>query len=170
MESEQPIDDPHTHEFVARVVIARPRQELYAFWRNFGNAPLFMERVDAVTEVDSLSSVWSVKDDSGNTVQWEMLVTEDDPDRLIAWSTSGHSPVSYSGRVEFQDAAGEAGTEVTSIVRHQAHPGVVETLIEAVAGAHPEQDPPLQSRGDLDRLKVYMENASGPASSRPAGS
>ena len=169
MESEQPIDDPHTHEFIASVVIARPRQELYAFCRNFVNAPLFMERVDAVTEVDSLSSVWTVKDASGNTAQWEMLVTEDEPDRLIAWSTSGHSPVSYSGRLEFQDAAGEAGTEVSSTVRHQEHPGVVETLLEAVGGVHPERETPLQSPADLDRLKRYMENLSGPASSRPAG-
>ncbi len=169
MSSEPPIEDPHTHEFVARIVIARPRQELYAFWRNFGNAPLFMASVEAVTEVDSLSSLWTLKDASGKTAQWELLVTEDEPDRLIAWSTSGHSPVTYSGRVEFQDAAGEGGTEVISTVRHQEHPGVVETLIEAVAGAPTDHDPPLQSRGDLDRLKAYMEQMGGPALRRPAG-
>jgi uncharacterized membrane protein len=48
------------HEVVARVVVARPRHELYAFWRNF----------------DSLSSVWTMKDAAGNTTQWEMLVTD----------------------------------------------------------------------------------------------
>jgi uncharacterized membrane protein len=147
---------PHTHEFVASVVIARPRHELYAFWRDFTNAPRFMARVAAVTEVDSLSSLWTVKDGAGIAAQWEMLVTEEEPDRLIAWSTSGNSPVSYSGRVEFQDAPGER-TEVTVTVRHQEHPGLVATLIEAVAGPHDEHDPPIQSRGDLDRFKEYME-------------
>jgi uncharacterized membrane protein len=165
MSIEPPTTEPHTHEFVASVVIARPRHELYAFWRDFTNATKFMARVDAVTEVDSLSSMWTVKDDAGNTAQWEMLVTDDEPDRLIAWSTSGNSPVSYSGRVEFQDAAGDEGTEVTAVVRHEQHPGLVETLIEAFAGPHAEHDPPVQSHGDLGRFKEYMEGLPAPGDS-----
>jgi uncharacterized membrane protein len=161
-------EPPHAHEFIARVVIARPRHELYAFWRQFTNAPKFMARVDAVTEVDSLSSMWTVKDGAGNTAQWEMLVTDDEPDRLIAWSTSGNSPVSYSGRVEFQDAAGDQGTEVTAVVRHEQRSGLVETLIEAVAGPHAEHDPPVQSRGDLDRFKEYMEGLAVAGESQPS--
>jgi uncharacterized membrane protein len=164
MSIEPPATEPNTHEFVASVVIARPRHELYAFWRDFTNAPKFMARVDAVMVVDSLSSMWTVKDGTESTAQWEMLVTDDEPDRLIAWSTSGNSPVSYSGRVEFQDAAG-AGTEVTTMVRHEQHSGLVETLIEAVAGPHAEQDPPVQSRGDLGRFKEYMEGRAAPGES-----
>jgi uncharacterized membrane protein len=149
---------PHAHEFVARVVVARPRRELYAFWRNFTNAPKFMAHVEGVTEVDSLSSMWTVKDGGGNTAQWEMLVTDEEADRFIAWSTSGNTPVSYSGRVEFQDAPDEAGTEVTATVRHEEHAGLVETLIEAVAGPHhAEEDPVVQSPSDLIRFKDYME-------------
>ena len=153
---------PHVHEFIASVVIARPRHELYAFWRDFTNAPKFMARVDAVTEVDALSSMWTVKDGAGNTAQWEMLVTDDEPDRLIAWSTSGNSPVSYSGRVEFQDAAVADATQVTATVHHEQHPGLVESLIEAVAGPHEDPDSPVQSRGDLGRLKAYMESPAVP--------
>lgn len=148
---------PRTREFVASVVVERPRHELYAFWRDFTNAPKFMTHVDSVTEVDSLSSMWTVKDQAGRTAQWEMLVTEDEVDRLIAWSTSGNTPVSYSGRVEFRDAAGKAGTEITARVRHEEHPGLVESLIEAVAGSPEEEDPPVQSRLDLTRFKEYME-------------
>jgi len=159
--------EPRAHEFVASIVIARPRHELYTFWRDLTNAPKFMARVAAVTAVDSLSSMWTVKDGSGHTAQWEMLVTDDEPDRLIAWSTSGNSPVNYSGRVEFQDA-GE-GTEVTAMVRHEEHSGLVETLIEAVAGPHAEQDPPVQSRGDLGRFKEYMEGLAAPAGTQPGG-
>jgi uncharacterized membrane protein len=158
MSSDELLTDPGAHEFVANIVIARPRRELYAFWRDFTNAPKFMAQVEAVTEVDSLSSMWTVKDSAGNTAHWEVLVTEDEPDRLIAWSTCGHSPVSYSGRVEFHDAAGSDGTQVTASVRHAEHPGLVETIIEAVAGTPAEPDPPIQSRSDLDRFKDYMES------------
>jgi uncharacterized membrane protein len=104
--------------------------------------------------------MWTVRDAAGNASQWEMLVTDEEADRLIAWSTSGNTPVSYSGRVEFRDAPGEAGTEVTVTVLHGEHSGIVGTLIEAVAGSHATQDPPVQSRSDLMRLKEYME---GPA-------
>jgi len=172
MSTEPTAPEPHTHEFVASVVVARPRRELYAFWRDFTNAPKFMENVTTVTEVDSLSSMWTVKDAAGNTAQWELLVTEDEPDRLIAWSTSGNSPVSYSGRVEFQDAAGVEGTQVTATVRHAQHPGPVETLIEAVTGPPTEHDPPVQSRADLEQFKAYMERlppASGKSTSDSDG-
>jgi uncharacterized membrane protein len=82
MSAEQSATEPHVHEFVARIVVARPRHELYAFWRNFTNAPKFMAHVEGVTEVDSLSSMWTVKDAAGNTTQWEMLVTDEEADRV----------------------------------------------------------------------------------------
>jgi len=174
--------DPRVHEFVAHVVVARPRHELYEFLRNFTNAPKFMANVAGVTEVDSLSSVWTVTDPAGGSAQWEMLVTDEEVDRLIAWSTSGNTPVNYSGRIEFQDAAPGAtaqaatvqgatanvGTEVTATVRHQEHAGLVETLIEAVAGSHEAAEPPVHSLSDLARFKEYMEGRAAQASSRNA--
>jgi hypothetical protein len=47
--------------------------------------------------------------------------------------------------------------------RHEEHSGLVDTLIEAVAGPHAEQDPPVQSRDDLGRFKEYMEGLPAPA-------
>jgi uncharacterized membrane protein len=174
MSADQPAAaEPHVHEFVARVVIARPRHELYEFLRDFTNAPKFMANVAGVTAVDSLSSVWTVTDPAGGSAQWEMLVTDEEVDRLIAWSTSGNTPVNYSGRIEFQDATAtvataqgataNTATEVTATVRHQEHAGLVESLIEAVAGSH-EAEPPVQSLSDLTRFKEYMEGRAAPAS------
>jgi uncharacterized membrane protein len=160
--------DPRVHEFVASVVVARPRQALYAFLRDFTNAPKFMANVAGVTEVDSLSSVWTVTAPAGGSTQWEMLVTDEEVDRRIAWSTSGNTPVSYSGRIEFQDATAQAATEVTATVLHEEHPGLVEALIEAVAGSHEAAEPPVLSRGDLTRFKEYMEASAAQAPSRNA--
>ncbi len=144
-------------EFVASVVVSRPRRELYAFWRDFKNAPKFMAGVESVTEVDALSWVWTVKNPSGDRAQWELLVTDDEADRMIAWATSGNTAVHYQGRVEFKDAQGAEGTEIVATLRHEEHAGLVETLIEAVAGSHAEAGPVVQSREDLLRLKEYME-------------
>ncbi len=144
-------------EFVASVVVSRPRPELYAFWRDFRNAPKFMARVESVTEVDALSWVWTVKDESGRSARWELLVTDYEVDRMIAWATSGNTPVHYAGRIEFKDTQDSSGTEIVATLRHEEHPGIVETLIEAVSGSREEADPPVQSRADLMRLKEYME-------------
>jgi uncharacterized membrane protein len=178
MSADQSAAEPHVHEFVARVVVARPRHELYEFLRDFTNAPKFMANVAGVTAVDSLSSVWTVTDPAGGSTQWEMLVTDDEADRLIAWSTSGNTPVNYSGRIEFQDATAAAatvpqatadlGTEVTATVRHEQHAGLVGSLIEAVAGSHEAAEPPVQSLSDLTRFKEYMEGRAAQASSRNA--
>ena len=181
--TDQPPAEPRVHEFVARVVDARPRHELFAVWRDFTNAPKFMANVAGVTEVDSLSSVWTVTAPAGGSTEWEMLVTDEEADRLIAWSTSGNTPVSYSGRIEFEDATAQSataqsataqdttdsvGTQVTATVRHEEHAGLVETLIEAVAGSHEAVEPPVQSSADLQRFKEHMEGRVAQASSRNA--
>jgi uncharacterized membrane protein len=148
-------------EFVEQVVVARPRRELYEFWRDFTNLPRFMRNVRSVTAVDSLSSVWSITDADGRSAEWEFLITDDEQDRLIAWSASGKTPIRYSGRVEFHDAAADEapGTRVTATVRYQAPDGLVDTLIAKVAGGHSTaDDPAVQTRGDLARFKQCMED------------
>jgi uncharacterized membrane protein len=130
-----------------------------AFWRDFSNLPKFMQNVQDVTQVDSLSSVWTVKDPSGHIAEWEFIVTDDEPDRLIAWSTSGNTPVKYSGRVEFKDTRPNEGTEVTATLRYEPPTGLIEHLIAKVGGSPAPPEPPVQTRADLLRFKRYMEGA-----------
>lgn len=157
MALEETSEERGAREFVTSVQVSRPRAEIYAFWRDFKNAPKFMAQVESVTEVDSLSWVWTVQDSSGKAAQWELLVTDDETDRMIAWATSGNTPVDYTGRIEFKDADDTGGTEIVATLRHEAHPGIVESLIEAVAGVQERAEPPVQSQADLLRLKEYLE-------------
>ena len=50
------------------VTINRPRHELYAFWRDFRNLPLFMENIESVVEIDGTRSRWRVKAPADSTV------------------------------------------------------------------------------------------------------
>jgi uncharacterized membrane protein len=154
-----------TREYVDRIVIERPRRELYAFWRDFTNLPKFMDNVETVTAVDSLSSIWRVKDSAGQSTDWEFIITDDEQDQMIAWATSGHSPVKYAGRVEFKDESPER-TEVTATLRYDPPDGIVENLIAKVAGPG-EDTPRVQTREDLQRFKRYMERVA-PASGTSA--
>lgn len=183
-----PAADARAEEFVDTVRIARPRHELYAFWRHFSNLPTFMEKVRKVTEVDSLSSIWTVADAAGSSADWEFIVTDDEVDRLIAWSASGNTPIKYSGRVEFKDAAPDtvppcsagatpdagatshcAATEVTATLRYEAASGLIEGLIARMSGAPAgAEDPAVQTRSDLLRFKEVMEG-NGTARNAPGG-
>jgi uncharacterized membrane protein len=141
-----PAETADPAELVDRVIVARPRQELYAFWRDFTNLPRFMENVRNVTEVDSLSSLWTIAVADGDSTEWEFLVTDDEPGRMIAWSTSGHSPVKYSGRVEFEDTVPPGSTQVTTVVND------------------PAPAPLAHAHTDLVRFKQYMESEKGAGS------
>jgi uncharacterized membrane protein len=95
------------------VTIDRPREELYAFWRNFNNLPLFMRNIHSVAVSDSARSHWVVSAPAGETVEWNSEVIADDPNRLIAWRSLAGAGVCNSGRVEFRDSADRSGTGVT---------------------------------------------------------
>jgi uncharacterized membrane protein len=147
-------------EYVDKLIVGRPRRELYAFWRDFANAPKFMQNVERVTAVDSLSSVWTVKDASGQRAEWEFIVTDDEPDRLIAWATSGHTPVKYAGRVEFCDGGSAGETQVIATLRYDPPSGIVDSLVAKVSGDL--GTPLVQSREDLLRFKECMERPDSP--------
>ncbi len=136
--ADSPAADSPAGGVVDTVVIARGRQELYDFWRRFSNLPKFMERVGRVTEVDSLSSIWTVRTPDGREAEWEFMVTDDEPGRMLAWASSGHTPVKFSARVEFKDLPTQVGTEVSA------------TVLD-------ESDSRLQTGNDLLRFKQLME-------------
>ncbi len=69
------------------VTINRPRAELYAFWRDFRNLPLFMENIHAVTIIDERRSHWVVAAPGERQVEWDSSITDDAPGALIAWAS-----------------------------------------------------------------------------------
>src|SRR5690606_22925209 len=43
------------------ILVNKPRQEVYAFWRKLENLPLFMKHLENVTGIDSSRSKWKAK-------------------------------------------------------------------------------------------------------------
>ncbi|MDB4900408.1 MAG: cyclase/dehydrase, partial [Gemmatimonadetes bacterium] len=75
------------------VTIEKPREELYAFWRDFTNLPRFMEHLVSVTVDARGRSHWIAKAPAGKTVEWDAEIVNDVPDEIIAWKTVGHPDV-----------------------------------------------------------------------------
>ena len=138
---------------IARAVtINRPRAELYAYWRDFAKLATFMENVERIEVIDEKRSHWVVKAPAGSTVEWDAIVTEDDPGALIAWVSGDGADVPNSGRVEFRDA-GQRGTVVTATIDYDPPAGIVGKVIAKLF----QREPAIQSRRDLRRLKQLME-------------
>ncbi|MDB5690240.1 MAG: hypothetical protein JWL91_2116 [Sphingomonas bacterium] len=153
-------------EIVGRTVtINRPRSEVYAFWRDFSNLTIVMDNVERIDVIDSMRSHWVVKAPAGRTVEWDAVVTADEPDRLIAWETAAGADIRSSGRVEFLDAAPGRGTMVRATIAYDPPGGVIGEWIAKLF----QREPNVQARRDLRRLKQYLETGEVTSSAGPSG-
>ena len=118
--------DRDADELLGRTVsINRPRQELYDFWRDFRNLPLFMENIESVTILDGNRSHWKVRGPANSDFEWDSVITEDVPGEVIAWSSVEGAGVENAGRVEFRDSSNDRGT-IVIVISHTA--GMAERL------------------------------------------
>jgi uncharacterized membrane protein len=132
--------------------INRPRAELYAFWRDFANLPRVMENVASVTVVDDKRSHWVVDGPAGK-LEWDAVITEDEPERLIAWRSAEGADIEHSGRIEFRDAPPGRGSWVTATIAYKPPAGIIGKAVAKVT----QKEPAIQSWRDLRRFKQYCE-------------
>jgi|SRR5688572_118855 uncharacterized membrane protein len=145
------------------VSINRPRQELYDFWRDFRNLPLFMENIEDVTILDGNRSHWIVTGPADSTVEWDSVITEDVPGECIAWSSVAGASVPNSGRIEFRDSTNGRGTLVTVTIAYDPPAGSVGKLFAKIF----RREPNIQARHELRRFKQLMETGEIPTSEPP---
>jgi len=134
------------------VTINRPVAELFAYWRDFTNLATFMENVERIDVLDDRRSHWVVKAPGGKAVEWDSVVTEEQPDSFIAWASEEGADVPNSGRIDFRDA-GARGTVVTATILYDPPAGAIGKLIAKMF----QREPAIQARRDLRRFKQLME-------------
>lgn len=143
------------------VAIMRPREELYAYWRDFGNLATFMENIVSIDAIDGKRSRWTARGPGGE-YQWTAVVTDDRPGALIAWK-SEDADVKNSGRVEFVDAPPGHGTYVRAVMAYDPPKGIIGKAVAKLT----QKEPQIQSRRDLRRFKQLMETGEIATTSPP---
>ncbi len=144
----------HGDVLVGRTVtIDRPREELYAFWRDFSNLPRFMHSIQSVSIKDPTHSHWVIDAPAGQTVEWDSEIVKDEPGRSIAWRSLPDASVRNSGVVEFKDSPDGRGTTVTVTLVYDPPAGAVGKVIAKLF----QKEPKIQARRDLRRFKQLME-------------
>lgn len=146
--------DWDTAALVGRTVtINRSREELYAYWRDFRNLAMFMENIESVTVSDDRRSHWVVKAPADKTVEWDSVITRDEPGRLLEWASEEGADIKNTGLIEFRDAPPGRGTEVTATIVYDPPGGDLGKLIAKLF----QKEPKVQARHDLRRFKQLME-------------
>src|SRR5437867_1686042 len=88
------------------VTINRRPEELYVFWRDFEQLPLFMRNLVSVRQLDACRSHWTAKAPAGRTVEWDAEIINEIPNELIGWRSLAGSDVVSAGSVRFRPATG----------------------------------------------------------------
>jgi uncharacterized membrane protein len=145
---------PHNINVRTRVVVNRPRWDVYVFWRNLENLPLFMKHLAMVRELDENLSSWTVRIPGGlGTIQWDAEIVKDIQGSELSWQSLEGASIQNAGKVNFTDTPG-MGTCIDVMITYRAPMGTIGEGISKLltpAFTHVVKE-------DIRHFKQYMEN------------
>ncbi|RYY39345.1 MAG: DUF2892 domain-containing protein [Chitinophagaceae bacterium] len=143
------------------LIVNKPKDEVYRFWRKLENLPLFMKHLASVTEIDEKHSHWEAVIPGGiGKIKWNAEIVKEEEGYMIGWQSIPNATISNAGKVVFHDALGGQGTELEVIISYHAPAG------ELGAGIAKALNPVFERiiRQDVMNFKEYIEtkhNAAG---------
>ena len=132
--------------------------EAYRLWHNFENLPRFMAHLAAVRVLDDRRSEWTAKGPLDSCVRWSAEITEDKPNRRIAWRSLPGSQLETSGWVEFRDDPQGRGSTVRAQVEYSNPVGALGIGLLTAMGKNPN----FVVKEDLRRFKALLEAGETP--------
>jgi uncharacterized membrane protein len=130
-----------------------PVSTAYDQWTQFEDFPRFMEGIVSVRQIDDTHVHW-IAEVNGERQEWDAEIVEQEPDRVIAWRSTGG--LRNSGRVEFLPI--EEGTRVS--VEMEYDPEGIKETVGAALGLDGGQ-----VGDDLERFKDLVESREVPTGS-----
>lgn len=147
------------------VTINRPRDDIYAKWRDFTAFPQFMDNVRSVEKLDEKRSKWTIEAPAGAAVELVTEITADEPGRRIAWKSTEESSIATTGEVLFEDAAPGRGTIVRLVQSYTPPAGLIGKAVAKLF----QREPNIQARRDLRRFKQLLETGEVTTNASPSG-
>jgi uncharacterized membrane protein len=135
------------------ITIDKSPEELYAFWQDLQNLPLFMTNLESVTRLDERRSHWVAKGIGNAKVEWDAEIYNEEANELIAWRSLENADVVNAGSVRFQKGPTGHGSYVRVAMNYNPPAGKLGATIAQLLGGEPAQ----LIKQDLRRLKQIME-------------
>jgi uncharacterized membrane protein len=145
------IDRRRAVDIQKTLYIEAPVDQVYAFWSNYENFPLFMSHVREVEDLGNGRSHWSVSGPGGVPIEWNATLTQQTPSQVIAWRSEAGSMLENAGIIRFVPSG--TGTRVD--LRFCYHPpagGAGQAVAELLGS-----DPRAKMNEDLGRMKSLLE-------------
>jgi uncharacterized membrane protein len=147
------------------VSIDKPREEIFAAWRDFTRFPSFMENVERVEDLGDGRSRWTIKAPLGSSIELVTRISEEIPNDLIAWKSEPDSQVQTQGRVQLFEVAPGRGTAVRLTMTYDPPAGLPGRAIAKIL----QREPNVQARRDLRRFKQLIESGEVATNAGPSG-
>ena len=126
-----------------------PASTAYDAWTQFETFPVFMEDVEDVRQIDDRYVYWRVNV-AGREEAWTAEITEQIPDKRIAWTSKETSPgAANSGVVTFHRLDDESSRVMVQLGYEP------EGILDKVGSALGALNAKLQR--DLQRFKTFVE-------------
>ncbi len=135
------------------IMIDKSPEQLYAFWRDFKNLPLFMKHLESVVSLDNGRTHWVAKGIGGIKVEWDAEIYNEIENELIAWRSVDNADVVNAGSVRFQAAPTGHGTYVRVTLNYNPPAGSVGASLAQLLGTEPGQ----LIKEELRRFKQLVE-------------
>lgn len=146
-------------EITKSLTVNKPREEVYAYWRQLENLPRFMYHLKEVRQLDDKRSHWVAQladnklASALGTVEWEaQIITEVENEQLV-WKSVDDAKIDNAGEVRFLDAPNGQGTEVHAVIQYRPPAGQLGGAIMKLFNPAFEQ----MIKQDLRRFKQLME-------------
>jgi uncharacterized membrane protein len=146
-----PVDRRRAVDIQKTLYIEAPIQQVYAFWSKYENFPLFMSHVREVEDLGNGRSHWRVSGPGGVPIEWNAVLTQQEPGEVIAWRSESGSMLENAGVIRFSPSG--TGTRVN--LRFCYHPpagGAGQAVAELIGS-----DPRAKVNEDLGRMKSLLE-------------
>jgi uncharacterized membrane protein len=127
-----------------------PVSVAYGQWTQFEEFPRFMEGVEKVVQIDDTHLHW-VAEIGGERREWDAEIVKQEPDRMIAWRSTGGTPT--MGRVEFRPI--DEGTRISVQMEHET-----EGLKERMGSFFGADEGQVED--DLERFRELVEGRGTP--------
>jgi uncharacterized membrane protein len=133
-----------------------PVEKVFRFWRRVEDFPSFMAHVREVRSIGPDRFHCSVDGPAGIPIRWNMVITREEPNRILAWKTEPGSIVGHAGLIRF-DPDGD-GTRVGIRMCYNPPAGAIGDWIAGILGS----DPKSRLDEDLVRMKTLIETGRPP--------
>ena len=128
------------------IEVKQPVRTVYNQWTQFEEFPRFMEGVEEVKQLDDTHLHWKAKI-AGKTEDWDARITEQIPDKRIAWTSESGA---YNAGVVTFHKLDDATTKVMLQLEFKPE-GLVEKVGDQLDMVR------LRTKGDMKRFKKFIE-------------